>query len=181
MSSPNSAKISPGMRLRISNFEIQRFLCLNCQTSGLVYVLVIDVCVYPQVTSSCKNWLQETAVLCGCPIVPIQHSSQNGTDIPPSSPSQYKVQVLNLFGLGARVGNMYCLCHFYCIHVWGVYPVLFAHDWHHHAPPQVFPCLSRHDHLNVPGSLVIFHPNQFPCAIQFLALGGYTSISYTSR
>jgi hypothetical protein len=36
------------------------------------------------------------------PIVPIQHSPQNGTDIPPSSPSQYKLQVLNLFGICAR-------------------------------------------------------------------------------
>jgi hypothetical protein len=31
---------------------------LNSQTSGLVYVLTIDMCVYPQVTSSCKmSWL----------------------------------------------------------------------------------------------------------------------------
>ena len=66
--------------------------------------------------------------LCGFPIVPIQHSPQHGTHIPPSSPSQYNVQVLNLIGISARVGIMYCLCHFYCIHVWGLYPVLFAHE-----------------------------------------------------
>jgi hypothetical protein len=36
---------------------------LNFQTSGLVYVLTIDMCVYSQVTSSCKmSWLVSLAL-----------------------------------------------------------------------------------------------------------------------
>jgi hypothetical protein len=39
MSSPNSAMLSPGMRLRISNFESQRFLCFELPNLWLLPTL----------------------------------------------------------------------------------------------------------------------------------------------